>query len=234
MIVKAIKTSVFKEGDSLVDFIVRHIPELKEKSVLVVTSKIVALAENRTAEIKYKKELIKKESQFAMKSKYVWLTIKDGVVMASAGIDESNANGKFILLPKNSYKSADLLRKFLQKKYKIKKLGVLITDSRTLPLRAGVVGLAVGYAGFRGIKSYINKKDIFGRKFKFSRTNIADSLASSAVLLMGEGNEQMPLAVINDAPVEFCNKIMRKELYIDFKDDMYRPLFSKIPKRRKK
>jgi coenzyme F420-0:L-glutamate ligase len=234
MIVKAIKTSVFKEGDSLVDFIVRHIPELKEKSVLVVTSKIVALAENRTAEIKYKKELIKKESQFAMKSKYVWLTIKDGVVMASAGIDESNANGKFILLPKNSYKSADLLRKFLQKKYKIKKLGVLITDSRTLPLRAGVVGLAVGYAGFRGIKSYINKKDIFGRKFKFSRTNIADSLASSAVLLMGEGNEQMPLAVINDAPVEFCNKIMRKELYISFKDDMYRPLFSKMRRKHRK
>jgi len=234
MIVKAIKTFVFKEGDSLVDFIVRHIPELKEKSVLVVTSKIVALAENRTAEIKYKKEFIKKESRFAMPSKYVWLTIKDGAVMASAGIDESNANGKLILLPKDSYKSADLLKKFLQKKYKIKKLGVLITDSRTLPLRAGVVGLAVGYAGFKGIKSYIDKKDIFGRKFKFSRTNIADSLASSAVLLMGEGNEQMPLAIINNAPVEFCNKIMRKELYIDFKDDMYRPLFSKMPGKHRK
>jgi len=234
MIVKAIKTFVFKEGDNLADFIVRHIPKLKEKSILVVTSKIVALAEKRTAEIKYKKELIKKESQFAMPSKYVWLTIKDGAVMASAGIDESNANGKLILLPKDSYKSADLLRKFLQKKYKIKKLGVLITDSRTSPLRAGVVGLAVGYAGFKGIKDYRKKPDIFGRKFKFSRTNIADSLASSAVLLMGEGNEQMPLAVINDAPVEFCNKIMRKELYIDFKDDMYRPLFSKMPGKHKK
>ena len=234
MIIKAIKTFVFKEGDNLADFIVRHIPKLKEKSILVVTSKIVALAEKRTAEIKYKKKLIKKESQFAMPSKYVWLTIKDGVVMASAGIDESNANGKLILLPKDSYKSADLLRKFLQKKYKIKKLGVLITDSRTSPLRAGVVGLAVGYAGFKGIKDYRKKPDIFGRKFKFSRTNIADSLASSAVLLMGEGNEQMPLAVINDAPVEFCNKIMRKELYIDFKDDMYRPLFSKMPGKHKK
>jgi len=234
MIIKAIKTFVFKEGDNLADFIVRHIPKLKEKSILVVTSKIVALAEKRTAEIKYKKKLIKKESQFAMPSKYVWLTIKDGVVMASAGIDESNANGKLILLPKNSYKSADLLKKLLQKKYKIKKLGVLITDSRTLPLRAGVVGLAVGYAGFKGIKDYRKKKDIFGRKFKFSRTNIADSLASSAVLLMGEGNEQMPLAVINNAPVEFCNKIMPKELYIDFKDDMYRPLFSKMPGKHKK
>ena len=232
MIVKAIKTAVFKEGDNLADFIVRHIPKLKEKSILIVTSKIVALAEIKNS--KTKKELIKKESQFALESKYVWLTIKDGAVMASAGIDESNANGKQILLPKDSYKSADLSRKFLQKKYKIKKLGVLITDSRTLPMRAGVVGLAVGYAGFKGIKDYRKKPDIFGRKFKFSRTNIADSLASSAVLLMGEGNEQTPLAVINDAPVEFCNKIMRKELYIDFEDDMYRPLFSKIPGRHKK
>ena len=34
-----------------------------------------------------------------------------------------NANGKLILLPKDSYKSAELIRKFLQKKYKIKNLG---------------------------------------------------------------------------------------------------------------
>lgn len=234
MQVEAIKTSIFKEGDDLLDFIVRHILALKEGSVLVVTSKIVALSENRTAIIKNvntKEELIKKESQFAIPTKYAWLTIKEGVVMASAGIDESNANGKLILLPKDSYKSADLIRQFLQKKYKIKNIGVLITDSRTIPLRAGIVGMSLGYAGFKGIKDYRGKPDIFKRKFHFSRTDIADSLAASAVLTMGEGNEQQPLAIIENAPIEFCSKVSRKELYIDPKDDMYLPLFSKLPKK---
>ena len=234
MIVRAIKTSIFNEGERLQDFIVRHISQLHEGSVFVITSKIVALSEGRIVVFKNEKEkekLIKKESDFALKTKYCWLTIKDGVVMASAGIDESNANGKLILLPKDSYKTASVIRKFLQRKYKIKNLGVLITDSRTIPLRAGIVGMALGYAGFKGIKDYRGKPDIFKRKFHFSRTDIADSLAASAVLAMGEGNEQQPLAVITDAPIEFCNKVSLKDLYIDPKDDIYRPLFSKLSKK---
>ena len=85
--------------------------------------------------------------------------------MANAGIDESNAMGKIILLPKNSFKSAEIIRKKLQNKFGVKNLGILITDSRLFPLRAGIVGVALGYAGFKGIKNYIGKKDIFGRIF---------------------------------------------------------------------
>lgn len=112
----------------------------------------------------------------------------------------------------------------------MRRLGVLITDSRTIPLRTGVTGVSVGYASFRGIKDYRGMLDIFGRKFKFSRTNIADGLATSAVLVMGEGNEQQPLALIESTPLEFCNKVNRVELYIDIREDLYRPLFSKLPK----
>jgi len=234
MQVKAIKTAIFKENEDLVHFILRYIPKVKEGSVLVVTSKIVALSEGRTALIKNsktKEELIRKESEIAIPSKYVWLTIKDGVVMASAGIDESNANGKLILLPKDSFKSAESLRTLLKKKYNLKNLGVLITDSRTVPMRLGIIGMAVGYAGFKGLKDYRKSADIFGRKFKFSRTDVADSLSASSVLLMGEGNEQKPLAIIESAPVEFCDKVSKKELYIRPEDDMYRSLFLKLPKK---
>ena len=154
--------------------------------------------------------------------------------MSSAGIDESNGNGKLILLPSNSFKTASSLRKKMQKKYKVKNLGVAIVDSRTMPLRGGVVGSALGYAGFRGIKKYKGTRDIFGRKFKFSRTNVADSLATAAVLEMGEGKEQQPLALITDIPIKFSDKVRSKELQIDIKEDMYRPLFAKLPKSQKR
>lgn len=233
MITQPIKTRVFREGDDLLAFITDYFKKIPEKSVIVITSKIVALAEKRTAVVentKTKEKLIRAESEFAIPTKYVWLTVKDGMVMASAGIDESNANGKLILLPKNSFKTARFLRNKLRKHYRVKHLGILITDSRTIPLRAGVTGVALGYAGFRGVKDYRGTPDIFGRKFKFSRTDVADSLATAAVLVMGEGNEQQPLAIIEKTPIEFCDKIYRKELYIDIQEDMYRPLFSKLPK----
>ncbi|HBV01309.1 MAG TPA: hypothetical protein DEF00_02875 [Candidatus Taylorbacteria bacterium] len=231
MIIRPIKTRVFQEGDDLFAFITDYFKKLPEKPVVVITSKIVALAERRTAiaeNAQMKEKLIRAESELAIPTKYVWLTIKDGMVMASAGIDESNANGKLILLPKDSFKTARFLRNKLRQKYGVRHLGVLITDSRTIPLRAGVTGVAVGYAGFRGIKDYRGMPDIFGRKFKFSRTDIADSLATAAVLVMGEGNERQPLAIVERAPVEFCDKINRAELRIDIQEDMYRPLFSKL------
>ena len=139
-----IKTKVFLENEDLPSFIFKHVKKIPENAVLVVTSKIVALSEGRVVEYKnqnQKIKLIKEESEFAFKTKHTWLTIKDGMVMASAGVDESNANEKIILLPKDSFKTAQTLRKNLQKKYKIKNLGVLITDSRLFPLRAGVVVL---------------------------------------------------------------------------------------------
>ena len=45
---------------------------------------------------------------------------------------------------------------------------------------------------------------------------------------MGEGKEQQPLALIIDAPVEFIEKINKKELFIDPKEDLYLPLFRSI------
>jgi len=231
MQVKTIKTRIFQENENLLKFILKYIKRIPENSVLVITSKIVALSEGRVVECKDKNQkikLIKEESDFAIKTKYTWLTIKDGMVMANAGVDESNADGKIILLPKNSFRSADLIRKKLKKIFKLKKFGVLITDSRVFPLRAGIVGVALGYAGFKGVRDYRNTPDIFGRILKMSRTDVADSLATFAVLCMGEGKEQQPLALISDAPVVFTEKIDKKELLIDPREDLYLPIFRSI------
>ena len=48
MEIKAIKTRIFNENEDLLQFILKYVKKLPEKSVLVVTSKIVALSEGRT------------------------------------------------------------------------------------------------------------------------------------------------------------------------------------------
>ncbi len=229
MTIKPIKTDLFKEGENLADFIVEHIPTLKNGSALAVTSKIVALSEGRVVrpkDAKEKERIIRTESEWVLPTRHVFLAMKNGMLLANAGVDDSNADGKLVLLPKDSFKTASALRKKLQSHYKIKKLGIVITDSRCLPLRAGVVGVALGYAGFKGVRDYRGKPDLFGRVMKITQTDVADSLATAAVLAMGEGRERQPLAVIEDAPVEFSERVNRKELRIDMEDDIYRPLFS--------
>ena len=231
MKIKAIKTRIFLENEDLTSFILKYLKKVPENSVLVVTSKIVALSEGRVVVYKNEKQkisLIKSESDFAIKAKGVWLTMKDGMLLANAGIDESNACGKLIMLPKDSFKITDKIRKVLIKKFKLKNLGVVITDSGLLPLRSGAVGIALGYAGFEGVRNYVGKKDIFGRVLKMSKTDVVDSLATSAVLCMGEGNERKPLAIITDAPVLFKNKINKKEIKISKKEDIYAPLLNKF------
>ena len=232
-----IKTRIFRENEDLFLFVSKNIKKFPEKSILVVTSKIVALSEGRTVKYKNEKQrikLIKKESDFSLKLKHTWLTLKDNMVMANSGIDQSNADGKMIFLPKNSFKSAELLRKKLIHKFRLKNLGVLITDSEFMPLRVGALGVALGYAGFAGVRNYIGKKDIFGRKFVYSKTDVADGLATSAVLCMGEGKERQPMAVITNAPVVFTNKIKKKEMMIDSEKDMYAPLFKNLINDKKK
>ncbi|MGB0757524.1 MAG: coenzyme F420-0:L-glutamate ligase [Patescibacteria group bacterium] len=231
MNITPIKTRLFEENESIVDFILEHITELPENSVLAVTSKIVALNEGRTAEIENentKEKLIRAESDIAIRTDYTWLTIMNNSVLSSAGIDASNANGKYILLPKNSFVSAKNIREQLLKHYAITNFGVVITDSRTMAFKAGALGVALGYAGFEGLRSYKGKPDLYGRELNVSRVNIADSLATSAMLTMGEADESQPLAIITKAPVTFTDTIDQNELAIDIKNDLYKPLFDHL------
>lgn len=233
MKIQAIKTRIFKPKENLLKFIDNHLPAIEEKTILIVTSKIVALSQGRVVkkiDESTKLKIIKRESEFVLSTKLVYLTIKDSLIMANAGVDESNGNGQIIMLPKDSFKAAAKIRNYFKKKYRLKNLGVIITDSRTAPLRAGITGAALGYAGFKGLKDYRQRLDIFGRPFKYSRVDVADSLAAAAVLLMGEGDERQPLAIISHAPVEYVDKTDKNELKIDIKEDMYGPIFKAIRK----
>lgn len=228
------KTPLFRAGQNLVAFLKHVLPKLHERSIVVVTSKIIALSEGRIVPCPTERsriKLIRQESDWAIKTKYTWLTVKDRMVMASAGIDQSNAFGQCVLLPVDSYRSATIIRKRLRKQYGLRQLGVLITDSRLMPLREGITGVALGYAGFRGLRDYRGQPDLMGRKLKMTRTNVADSLAAAAVLEMGEGSERQPVSVINDAPVVFTEHVNRRALFVDPREDIYRPFFSVLRKK---
>lgn len=231
MKITAIKTSVFKEKQNLPQFVSKHLPAVKDSSIIAVSSKVAALWEGRTAPAARMEELIKKESSYSLKTALCWFTIKDGMVMTNAGIDQSNIKNKIALLPKDSYKTAAKLRAVLLKKYKIKNLGIILTDSMILPLRAGVIAGAVGYSGFEGVKDCRGQKDLHGKKLKITLVNAADTLASAAALVMGEAAEQCPLALIENAPVRFTAKTDKNEIKYPLKKDLYYPFFKGILKK---
>ena len=158
-------TTVFRLGEDLPAFIRRFVPVLQNGDILVVTSKLLCLWKGCAApyrSARQKLQLIEQHSQTALKTKLAWLTIKNGMLMTNAGIDESNADGHLLWLPDDLYACAEQLRRELKKAYGLSKLGILITDSMILPLRAGVIGAAVAYSGFTGVRDERGKKDIFG------------------------------------------------------------------------
>lgn len=240
MKVTTIKTHKITVADTDLFLILdKYILTLAEGSVVAITSKIVSICEGRVADPNNidKDELIKQEAEAYLPrsaSKYnLLVTLKHNMIVPSAGIDESNANGLYILWPQDSQKTANAVRKYLEKKFKIKNVGVVITDSRTSPLRWGVTGVSLAHSGFSALNSYIGKKDIFQKTLRMTMTNVADGLAGAAVLLMGEGAEQTPLAIIEDVSfVKFQGRNPTakelKQLHIELKDDIYGPMLTGV------
>ncbi|MCX6718206.1 MAG: coenzyme F420-0:L-glutamate ligase [Candidatus Staskawiczbacteria bacterium] len=218
--------------------------KVKEKSIIIITSKVVSIWKGDCVKInKIKKDkLVEQEADLYLESthpKYdVMLTIKNNILIPTAGIDESNANGYYILWPKKPFECAKEIYEFIKKEFKLKNFGVIISDSHTTPLRAGIMGIGISYYGFYPLRDYRNKKDIFGRKLKMSQTNIVDSLSASAVYAMGEGAEQTPMAIIEDVGnIKFTSQKPRKDfLKIKPDDDIYEPVLkgAKWKKRKNK
>lgn len=208
---------------------------LKEGDVVVVSSKVVSIDEGRTIKTGEadRESLAITEADYYLPraSAGKWrrlFTMRHGVFIGGAGIDESNGDGHYILWPKNPMGSAKRIRAFLQKTYKVKKLGVIIADSRSLLLRRGAVGFALGWAGVSPVFDYRGKPDLFGRPIHVSVANLIDPLASAAVFVMGECAEQTPIAVIRGAGRVFAplSRRSRTEPFVvPLKDDVHQMFF---------
>ena len=242
MVVTPIKTSRVESGkQSIFDVLDKYLKELSEGSVVAITSKIVALCEGRAVPIGSikKEELIKQEADYFLDpslSKYgLSFTITHSTLVPAAGIDESNGNGNYVLWPLDPQKSANKLRQYLKKRFDLQHFGVVITDSTARPLHYGTEGVAIAYSGFAPSNNYIGQPDLFGRPYKVSIANITDALASAAVVVMGEGTEQTPVAVIEDVPfVRFQDRNPTQEELAGFylshmNDDLFAPFLKNAP-----
>jgi dihydrofolate synthase / folylpolyglutamate synthase len=241
MQVQAIKTHKITPTDqNLLAVLDAYLPGLDDGSVLAITSKIVAICQGRVVPIGTieKHTLIAQEADYFLppdRSKYhMTLTITQGLLVPTAGIDESNGDGYYVLWPHSLQDTANGVWAYLRRRFGRERLGVMITDSRTTPLRTGVTGVALAHSGFRALHDYVGTIDCFGRRLRMTQGNVVDALAAAAVLVMGEGNEQTPLAVISDLPfVHFQAREPSAEelqqLRMALEDDIYGPLLMSVP-----
>lgn len=129
---------------------------------------------------------------------------KLGLIMANAGIDQSNVGGGALLLPKDPDVSAERFRSRFREVCGAD-VAVVINDSFGRPWRQGAVGVAIGAAGVPSLSDRRGKPDLFGRPLEVTVVGVADEIASAASLLMGQGDEGIPAVVIRglkfaDAP----------------------------------
>lgn len=240
MNIKAIKTDKITPTDKNIFTILdKYLKVFEEGQILAITSKIISISQGRVVKIDEttKDELVFQEADYYLpkeENKYgVYLTIKNNIIIATAGIDESNGGGYYVLWPEDAQETANKIREYLTKKFNIKKAGVIITDSKTTPLRWGTTGAALVHSGFNALKDYIGTPDIFGKDFRMTKANISDALATASVLVMGEGNEQTPMSIIDDVSfVEFQDRNPTPEelsqITISIDDDLYAPLLKNV------
>lgn len=226
--------------DNLYELLDKYLPKLAEGDVVVITSKVLAIHQGRCVKIGpavNKDKLIKREADGYISRRRVpgaaaVLTLKQHTLIPSAGIDESNGNGFYILWPRRVNTLLKEIHRYLVRKYKIKRLAIVATDSHTIPLRYGVMGISIGFYGLQPLRDYRGRKDIFKRRLVMTQSNVVDTLAAMSVLLMGEGNERRPILIIRGADcIKFTRQNTWRKLIVPKEMDLFAPLLALFSKK---
>ncbi len=119
-----------------------------------------------------------------------------GFICANAGVDQSNieADGLVTTLPVDSDRSARIIRETLAERSGCD-VGVLVSDTFNRPWREGSINVAIGVAGFDPLRDLRGTIDDFDREMTTSTVSLADEVASTAQLVMGESG-RIPVALV--------------------------------------
>ena len=237
-----IHSSIKRGKFDLFDSIVASGLKFRNDDIIVISSKFVSMSEGallKLSKIKVSRKAQILATRFHMdpkiaeiairESDYIFgglpgflLSIRDGMIAPNAGIDKSNVPSGFVILyPNNAFETAENLRlKFLI--YRKIRVGIVIADSRLMPTRIGTVGVAIGCSGFEPVEDERGKKDLFGNVLKVTLRAIADGLAATGVVVMGEGSESIPAVVIRGFKVTPTDrKLSKDDMTIDPDQDIY-------------
>jgi len=212
--------------------------------ILVVTQKIVSKAEGRFvdldtvtpgAEAKRLAAIVAKDPRLVelvlAESSEIVRAVRGvliarhrcGWVMANAGIDRSNRGpdrgDQVLLLPVDADASAARLREGLAAAGL--DVAVLISDSFGRPWRYGVVNVALGAAGLPSLVDRRGEFDRDGRRLEVTQIAVGDMVATAAGLVMGEGNEGVPVALVRgvsfgratERPASALNRALGEDLF---------------------
>lgn len=204
-------------GDDLAQMITSRC-QLADGDVVVVAQKIVSKAEGRIRHLRdvvaseeAKKiatrliaapdpravQVVLDESVRIVRDERVLITeTKHGFVCANGGVDHSNVPGDDVvtLLPDDPDASA---RRLCDALVKItgRDVGVIVSDTFGRPWRVGIVNVALGLAGVRGVVDLRGTADDSGKDLHATVLAIADDVAAAAGLVMGKTN-RTPVVIV--------------------------------------
>jgi len=200
--------------------------DIVDGDILVIAQKVISKQEGRIVALssvktsllsegissQYNKdpriiELILSESKriVRMKGGLIIVETNHGFICANAGIDESNvANGFATLLPLNSDKSAELIRKNILDETG-KNIAIIIADTFGRPFRMGQTNCAIGISGLNPILDYSGTLDSFNRILRVTAIAIADELSAAAELVM-EKTKKSPVVIIRNYSYDLMDK----------------------------
>lgn len=211
---------------------------LEEHDVVAISSKVVAIGQGRcvSKEGIDTNELIQKEADLFLDKKlvpgqFVTHTLKNGTLIPNAGIDPLGEY--YVLWPESPKETAEELLSWFKREYNVTNLYLVLTDSRSVFLRRGVVGMAVSFAGFEPVYDNRERSDLLGEKSSGSQTNIPDALAASAVFVMGEANEGTPIVRIRNAPYVRESQTGKRQGFntyeFSMEEDIFAPFMKDLP-----
>jgi len=236
------KIEQFDVFEALLDTLEKNNEKLKDGDIIVISTKYISNSQGRIVDIDKVKtsklgdiiskefklkpqiaEIILRESDkiFGGISGFV-ITSDDNIMAPNAGIDKSNAKkGKVILYPKEPYLIAEQIRRKIFLKFLIH-VGIILVDSRLMPVRIGTSGVAVACAGIEPVLDMRAKKDLDGNPLKVTFQAVADNIATIANHKMGEGAESKPFAIVRDSGAKLTDrKINQDEMAISPEQCVY-------------
>ena len=161
---------------------------------------------------------------------------RHGFICANAGIDQSNVNDDDLVttLPEDSDRSARRIREAIINSgitpdnpdnselqgapdRQDPGVGVLVSDTFNRPWREGSINVAIGTAGFDPLRDLRGSADDFEREMIASVVSLADEVASTAQLVMGESG-RIPVAIVRGVDWEKSDFPISRQLRAPEKD----------------